>query len=96
MKKIRIVKKTEEVIDWFCDRCEVSMQFRHGCMICGRMACIDCGMWDPQDDSDYPGRYCKICWEVGKPFRAEIQQLQERFDAAEEEVMERWIKACES
>lgn len=62
------------------------------CIFCGRDVCIDCRIDDPEDNSDYPGCYCIPCWDIGDPFRAEIERLRGKIKEAEEQ----WKQAAKA
>jgi hypothetical protein len=39
---------------------------------------------------DYREVYCKVCWEVGEPYRIAIQEHEDTIDKLNEE----WSKKC--
>lgn len=69
-KEIKIPAIPEKVVQKnvrVCDICE-----KEGstvtCVQCRRDACSnyysDCSTYDSRDHGDYPGRYCKICYQI--------------------------------
>ena len=95
-----MIKKTEEIIthkitkkEIFCDDCgkDISntMSYNKGvCCICRKDLCRDCIAHEDDDGSDYTDKYCKSCWETGKPFREEIETLENKI----EELSDAWHK----
>jgi len=79
-KTRRILKGAEESTR-FCDICgrELSQSLKCSfarCMICGRDLCDDCiGKEDNESPGDYRIVWCKSCWEIGAPYRVQIDTL---------------------
>lgn len=62
----------------FCDACGIELVHPAKCKICGRKICHKCSVWwynSPTTDNEQLDVYCIKCWELGNPYRLEIEQL---------------------
>jgi len=74
-----------------CDECGQICIYH--CTICQKDLCRDHSvvgdMWD-----DYSNRYCKSCWDIGEPFRKDLEFLETNFEIAKGDIQEKWEKSC--
>lgn len=75
-----------------CDDCNVEITEKHyinrqKCTICGKDLCKNC-VAHCDGWGDYPNHWCKDCWEIGIPIKAEQYELQEKID----ELDDKWDK----
>jgi hypothetical protein len=95
------MKKTEKRIreisedHYFCDLCGKGMRYYGTCSMCGRDICKKCTEYDERDNGDYPNKYCKECWEIGRIFRELEEIVRNEFEMKLEEMLEeiqkQWI-----
>lgn len=61
---------------WLCDVCGTEIVYLKKCKLCGKKLCHNCGVWyDIMGCEGCVDIYCIKCWELGIPYRAEIEQL---------------------
>lgn len=80
-------------IDYFCDWCgkKVDPYPWFGgvaaCVICGRHTCSEhAANWHEMNTgSDYEEEFCHECWEIGKPYRDRIGQLEDEVEALQQD-----------
>ncbi len=94
---IEETKTQEEVIKRhkFCDVCgnEISSTMacsRAVCECCGKDLCEKCIGHEDSSCGDYRIVYCKRCWEIGEPYRAVIDELENRIECGYAD----WQNAC--
>jgi len=93
MKKEKKVMKevTEKYIE--CDFCGEKVNYNYtghgGCLMCGRDACPK-HMHLDHDYSDYPDAYCLSCWEIGEPFREQLDILEEEYKEKVKKIKKEW------
>lgn len=80
-----------------CDLCGDHIKNRsrytpHICCMCGRDVCGKCERFDPNNMSDYPPVYCKVCWEIGEIYRERIKEVQEECDKRIDVLKSGWEK----
>lgn len=99
-----MVKPVEEVRTMKCCRCGKSRTKDNyasirRCLICDKDVCFDCAepidglsgnLRNPGFNSDYPDYVCKICWEKGRPFREEIEDMRDGLYTVEEGLIDIW------
>ena len=73
-----------------CDDCECEYQTNSVCYMCGKDICQQCRVFDDADDSDYPTRYCKQCWHVGKKYRRQMNELEFEYEETIDKLHQRW------
>lgn len=80
---------TRIIKEYFCDICGKEIQQKIACVQCNKLLCYSC-VEEWQGSDDYPDAYCQRCWELGEPFRAEIENLKAQI----EEIHDQWSNAC--
>lgn len=98
----KIMKKTKKTVIeehyYICDDCNTTydppIHRWYTCCMCGKDVCKICVVYDDRDDGDYPAVYCKSCWRIGEPFRAEQAKLESQYCDAIDRFDRDWIKAC--
>lgn len=88
------VKK--EIIDRhvFCDICnnEISSIYGDRCLLCDKDLCHKCIAHENDCNGDNrPDVWCKKCWDLGEPFRIEIEKLEKQI----EELTLKWHLLCD-
>jgi hypothetical protein len=59
-----------------CDICGTEIAYLRKCKLCDKKICFKCGVWyDIVGCGDCVKPYCIECWELGIPYRTEIEQL---------------------
>lgn len=96
MQKVTETKKevVEKTIERFCDDCNTKLArgLQCGvarCELCKADLCNNCVGHENHTTGDYREVYCKMCWELGAPFREKIGQLEDDIEKLEE----RWKTA---
>ena len=74
------------------DKCEICGQSSENvtiiCNMCGRFICPKCV--GEEDEHAYHTDYtCNVCWDIGKPYRAKIDKMQELVEELEAEYAEK-------
>jgi hypothetical protein len=87
--------KTKQVMveqeEYYCDICEKKANCQ--CHCCKKDLCYSCAVFDNNNgNDDYPDKYCKSCWEIGKPFREKIEESSEKSYKEEERLKAEWFK----
>lgn len=90
----RTESQTERVIV-ACDICLKTtgdvVEHLSVCAICGRDICGQHAHYDPEDDGDYPARWCDDClalWHNG--FDAKMRELREQYEAEMGVLLSSW------
>lgn len=78
----------------YCDVPSCDARANNICEKCRRDLCTNHAIKDPCDYSDYPTNYCQHCFDIGKPFRKEINRVRATADEVEEKLEEQWRQAC--
>ena len=97
MKKEREEIKKIIVENYYCDICGDKAEDSWGnpyiCRICHRNICNKHLIRDDSWDSgDYPDKYCKNCWDIGKKYRDEIEKIKESSEAEADKKNEEWYQ----
>jgi len=92
MKKEIIETKHKDI--YYCDECNHEAIASYRCLICKKDLCEEHVQYDTRDDSDYPGKYCKRCWEIGKPFRQKQDEALVKFNSIYEYLILNWKNEC--
>lgn len=59
-----------------CDICGTGVTYPRECKLCGKKICHKCRVWyDIMGCGDCIEPYCIECWELGTPYRTEMEQL---------------------
>lgn len=95
MKTEKIIsKEMKEIINIettiTCDLCNNTITHVRQCNICKRDMCDNCTVRDDRNFTDYPTKYCKECWEIGKKYMAEMVSLQTACDIKIENLDVGW------
>jgi len=106
-----MAKKTEEVlvkdvkVTYYCDKCGEVAPYLYRCNICKKEICKECQFkggysemtdWRCEPETDYPDRYCKLCWELGKPYREKYRQLKGEHEQELSDVIDQWRGASKT
>ena len=86
----RVVRKSETVYEHLCDLC--GKKSRQQCHACERDCCKVCGMYNPDDWSDYPDFYCKPCWAL--PERKALYDARSAWYGEEDRLEKAWKSAA--
>lgn len=96
----RIVEKIIKHNDteYCCDICGKVYDFRYtqrSCIVCGRDVCSSCSVMsdtltEEEVYSDYPSRYCNICWNTYKEFREKLNDLVGKFETDKALLYSEW------
>ena len=73
----------------YCDICGSEVTKLNSCTCCGKDICLKCVGYST-NDSDYPDYYCVKCWNIGKPYRKKIRELEQQIDNINQE----WLVNC--
>lgn len=92
---IKVSTKTQKIKEYFCDECGKRTGFNNICIMCKKYLCSKCIVFDDRDYGDYPDRYCQKCWEIGRPYRLKIAELEQECDEKIEELQNNWEKIAE-
>lgn len=88
MKTTKTKTIKQKVIVYKCDDCDKNSKGKKCCM-CGKDLCDACTIFDDEDWSDYPDRYCNNCWNViGKKYRDKIEQLENEIEMLQDKWQE--------
>jgi hypothetical protein len=94
---IKETKTTKELIitHKYCDMCGSEIKRGMACSVakcekCGKDLCDKCVGKENNTMGDYREVYCKVCWEIGEPYRIAIQEHEDTIDKLNEE----WSKKC--
>ena len=93
---IKTEQKTQtiDVRKRYCDDCGKFLPSGMACSVarceyCGKDLCNSCIGHEEHNSSDSREVYCKRCWDIGKPYREEIAELEERVEL----LYGKWIEA---
>jgi hypothetical protein len=94
IKETKVMKETT-VKERFCDVCGAKLDrvlrcSVASCTICNKDLCDDCVGNEEHDWGDYRHCWCKRCWEIGKPYREEIQKHERIINQLDDE----WRSKC--
>jgi hypothetical protein len=94
------VQTEQEVTTYSCDYCGKkigeNLLTPIACVLCGKYSCSEHGLFDPQDNYDYPDRYCKKCWKIGEPYRKQMEDARFEADEKIEKAQQDWERAVKS
>ena len=91
--KTEEIIRTERIHTHYCDVCGAVC--RNTCKICGKDICGVHRIQDPEDwNTDYPRYFCTTCWEIGIPFREELNRMRTEFEVEEDLLIQKWRDAC--
>ena len=95
MIKEEKILKENTIYHKYCDDCETEIKFDMACLvakceICGKDLCNNCVEFEESNTGYYRTVYCKKCWEIGEPYRNQIELLENKI----EELSEEWYKKC--
>jgi hypothetical protein len=91
IKEVCVVTKHK-----FCDVCGDEIKIGMVCSVakceqCGKDLCNKCIGHEVEICSDYRREvYCEKCWDIGEPFRKEIEELEGTIERLNDE----WLKLC--
>lgn len=75
-----------------CDICGTVVVYPKKCRLCGKKICHKCTVWyDIGICNDYIEPHCIKCWELGTPYRDEIEQLLADHNYKLFKLEEKWI-----
>lgn len=75
---------------YFCDICLEQMVRYRTCAYCKQEICDKCIVYDPDDNSDYPNKWCKDCEWVRQQLLPRKKELEAELDKLEDE----WGNKC--
>ena len=87
---IKIEETTRKVTTkvYICDVCgKETTRIYNTCVICGRDVCVKCCI-EIYDTEDYPAYYCEPCWDIGRKYRQQIEEL----DVKVSKLYDKWEK----
>lgn len=96
MIKTTTIMKEDVEHHKFCDDCGVEICIglacsKAKCGYCGKDLCEKCIGHEEESYSDYRGEiWCKQCWELGIPYRPQIESLHKMI----EDLYDEWQKKC--
>ncbi|MEA3317560.1 MAG: hypothetical protein U9R54_06345 [Bacteroidota bacterium] len=88
MRKKVSIKTTRTEI--FCDDCGEKINWDLQCSVprceyCGKDLCEKCIEYEAPTTGDYREVYCKSCWEIAKPYRKKMANLEDEIDTLYDE-----------
>lgn len=90
MKKEYTKLVEQKIVDVICDICGANAKGRQ-CRICGRDICNIHAHWEyDRYGGDYSEKYCIECWEIGKPYRDKLEELEKKYGSEIARVEEEW------
>lgn len=94
---IKETKTTKEITveQRYCDVCGVKLNWQLQCSVaqcekCGKDLCNNCVGKENDTTGDYREVYCKVCWDIGEPYRQAIKEHEEVIDKLDDE----WSNKC--
>ncbi len=78
-QEARVIEKEVHI----CDFCNLERDTT-SCILCDRSICYggvpkQCGVSDPKDWGDYPGYYCRICYNLKfEKYKSEFDKMDQR------------------
>jgi len=79
MIKIKEIKSSSKIKEYYCDDCGNKIKFElytnHHCVYCNKDLCIDCA-GEVEDNGDYTYLYCKDCLDATKECRDKLLKLE--------------------
>lgn len=89
--------QAEEIIKTTKTICDICAAPAHRCCtICKLDLCTSHIVWENRDGGDHPDPYCKQCWELGEPYRKQMEELTIEHDLRLEELNKRWINEAKA
>ena len=93
-KTKKVIQKEVEETHKFCDLCGQEVPFglacsRATCELCRADLCEDCIGHESESYGDYRTVWCKVCWDIGEPYRKKIEDLKDECD----HVRDAWKQA---
>lgn len=81
----------------FCDICKVEIPIglacnAASCAICGSDLCDKCVGHEEDSPGDYRITWCRSCWEIGEPYRKQLDELRQKRD----EVSAEWHRLAKA
>ena len=77
-----------------CQNCNriVTSKDTNTCIMCGKRICQQCTRYDYQERmrTNYPDPYCSPSWDIGKPYRIEINKVELNADMEKEGIISDW------
>lgn len=63
------------------------------CIMCGKHICSACSYhyFHESVRDRYPDIYCQVCWDIGKPYRVEINKSELEHDIRKEKIISDWF-----
>lgn len=58
--------------------------------MCGKHICEKHTIYDNRDFGDYPDRYCKSCWNIGKIYREKMDNIEMKADMLQDRLANKW------
>lgn len=85
---IKTITVEEIIIEKYCDFCNGDSVYK--CEICGKDICYNHTVYDPYDNSDYPEKWCKSCFEIGDKYLKQIQKEKEYYDDLVDKICDKF------
>lgn len=82
-------KVEETIIEYTCDICGAQAPGRK-CCICEIDICELHTHREPDKWGDHSEKYCAECWEIGKPFREIIEEVENRLYNEIDNINKEW------
>jgi len=95
MKKTEIVPTPKTTR--YCDHCEAEIGHSYQettCMVCKKDTCHECAVVMEEWSMDNPPIWCRHCYEIGKPHRAEIKIESDKHEKIIADIHKRWKDAA--
>lgn len=80
----------ENVVEYTCDICGKPASGRKCCMCAIDMCEQDTHREPDKWGGDYSEKYCIECWEIGKPFRERIEEIETRLYKEVDNINKEW------
>lgn len=94
---MKIIRKVQvKIPHYICDVCNKEVKTIKSCIVCKRDVCPACRYDDYSYGGDYPEIYCKHCWELGQPYREQIELIEDEADSKIDQETEAWHNLCKS
>jgi len=96
MKKEREEIRKQTVVSYYCDECgkPASNEWGHPyvCSICKRHFCDKHIHHEYEWGGDHADLYCYHCWNIGKKYRDEVEQIRNETDEKIDKKNNEWYQ----